>query len=127
MPPDRSICFNGVNGATGEYLLELSAEEVARIAAGEELDPDHQNRLKFLDRLFAEQHLEVREGVDPDQLEEAGWGVIFPAATDAAGKKAQAAVREALKPLFDLRREQAGKVTGWVPARPTRTSSRTTC
>jgi DNA/RNA endonuclease G (NUC1) len=110
MTPAPPICFNGINGATGEYLLELSADEVAAIAAGEQPDPAHLSRLKFLDQLFAEQHLEVREGVDPDRLEEAGWGVVFPATADAAGKKAQAAVREALKPLLDLRREQAGRV-----------------
>ena len=39
-----------------------------------------------------------RVGVDPDRLEQAGWGVLF--ADDTA--------RDALAPLLDLRRRQAG-------------------
>lgn len=51
---------------------------------------------------------EPRVGVDPNKLEEAGWGVIF--ADDSA--------REALRPLLALRRHQAGaryKEYSYVP------------
>ncbi|MDA8019482.1 MAG: C25 family cysteine peptidase [Thermoanaerobaculia bacterium] len=41
---------------------------------------------------------EPRAGVDPDNLAQAGWGVII----------ADEAAREPLKPLLDLRRQQAG-------------------
>ena len=45
----------------------------------------------------------LKEGLDPGRLDEAGWGVIFPRSGDST------ALREALAPLLDLRREQAGK------------------
>lgn len=40
-------------------------------------------------------------GVDPDKLEEAGWGVIFPAGVDGR-------IKRALRDLLDRRAEQAG-------------------
>lgn len=43
----------------------------------------------------------VREGIDPSDLEAAGWGLVLPADGGAE-------LREALRPLIDLRRAQAG-------------------
>ena len=35
------LYFNGINGSTGDYLLPpMTAEQVSRIAQGEEFDPD---------------------------------------------------------------------------------------
>lgn len=42
---------------------------------------------------------EPRAGVDPDQLAQAGWGVLF----------ADESAREPLRPLLELRRRQAGE------------------
>ena len=50
----------------------------------------------------------VIEGVDPTDLAQAGWGIIFPVA-DQALPLTVAAIKEALKPLLDLRRSQAGQ------------------
>jgi hypothetical protein len=47
----------------------------------------------------------VREGVDPTRLDQTGWAAVFPAKMEPQRK---AAIEDALKPLFDLRREQAG-------------------
>ncbi|MGD9144118.1 MAG: hypothetical protein PVI80_01025 [Anaerolineae bacterium] len=52
-------------------------------------------------------HLGLVEGVDPTKLAEAGWGIIFPhqepGATPTIGD-----IKEALQPLLELRRSQAG-------------------
>lgn len=100
-----NLTFNGINGTTGDYLLpEMSVEEISKIARGEEFDEEHLNELKHR-HLSAEMvHLGVREGVDPKDLSQSGWGVIF-----AFDDNDQIdAWKEALKPLLDLRREQAG-------------------
>ncbi len=46
MDPSQ-LCFNGIDGASGEYLLPpLSASDVASLARGERLDADHLAELK---------------------------------------------------------------------------------
>ena len=50
----------------------------------------------------------VVEGVDPADLAQAGWGVIFPR-EDPRQPGRVAAIKEQLRPLLDLRREQAGQ------------------
>lgn len=91
--------FNGVNGATGEYsLLPLTAKQVVQIAKGEKIDPAHLSELKR--RANPEDSFRPIEGVDPKNLAETGWGVIFAHDADPA-------IREALSPLLELRRQQA--------------------
>ena len=98
------LVFNGVDGATGEYLLpELTVEEVSAIAKGEDFDPDEIKELKRRRQRADMVHLGVAEGIDPTKLGQAGWGVVFAFADDEVDAK-----KEALKPLLDLRREQAG-------------------
>jgi DNA/RNA endonuclease G (NUC1)/V8-like Glu-specific endopeptidase len=95
--------FNGVNAATGDYLLPpLPPEEIAKIARGEPIDPKHLAELKWRYQWASQTHLGVKPGVDPTKLTEAGWGVIF--AYDAPE-----AVRAALLPLLQHREAQAGK------------------
>ena len=95
------MIFNGVNGATGDYLLSLSREQLLRVAQGEPLDDAEQAELRYKHQLATEAHLGPAEGIDPRKLEEAGWGIIFAYSADAA-------VREALSELLNMRREQAG-------------------
>jgi len=81
------MVFNGIDGATGEYLIPpMPPEELARHIArpGERVG---ERRLM--------------PGVDPRELSQAGWGVMFPEGQDPA-------IREALAPLLALREEQAG-------------------
>ncbi|QQS47815.1 MAG: toll/interleukin-1 receptor domain-containing protein [Acidobacteriota bacterium] len=94
--------FNGVNGATGEYgLPPMTGEELAGFIKGESA-PENLAELKFRRQQASQSHYGVKEGVDPKKLDQAGWGVIF--AHDAAPE-----IKEALKPLLDLRRTQAGE------------------
>lgn len=98
--------FNGVNGATGEYgLPAMTGEELARVVEGETDEgffKELETRQKVRKVDEGKGHLDVKEGVAPEKLEEAGWGVVFAHDADPA-------VQEALSPLLKLRREQAGE------------------
>jgi len=100
---NEDLVFNGINGASGDYLLPpMSPEELSRIIQGETLDEEHLRDLRNRYQTVIETHVGPIEGVDPTRLDESGWGVIFAYGADPA-------VREALRELLDLRREQAGE------------------
>lgn len=100
MSPELLV-FNGINGASGDYLLPpMSPADLAKIARGEPLDQQHLNELKWRHRQATEAHLGVKEGVDATNLAETGWGVIFAHDADPA-------IREALSELLEHRRKQA--------------------
>ncbi|MEH2207218.1 MAG: hypothetical protein V7K53_24635 [Nostoc sp.] len=96
----HTFFFNGINGETGEYSQPLKLEQIMAQAQGEkedylkELETKYQNKGKDYFRLI--------EGVNPQDLAEAGWGVIF--ANDDPMKEA---VREKLESLLKYRQEQA--------------------
>ncbi len=95
------IFFNGIDGDSGEYALPpMTGEELAGFIQGES-KPENLNELRFRFQQSKEAHFGVVEGVDPKNLSEAGWGVIFTANADPA-------IKAALKELIDLRQEQAG-------------------
>ncbi len=115
MPGDRVAC-NGVNGATGEYLLpamtvrqiseivqgsSASVASLASAASGPRGDGHLAALRRWVDRI-SRHHLGPREGIDPRDLSQAGWGVIFAQDTDAA-------VVEALGELLQHRRRQAAR------------------
>ena len=102
---DNQLFFNGINGATGSYLTPpLTAEQVAKLAKGEPLgDEAHLRELKRRTQR-GDAHFGVRAGVDPADLAQTGWGVIF-----AHGDPQIDAIREALTELLVHRREQAGE------------------
>src|SRR5688572_28708157 len=92
--------LNGINGATGSYLSALSLDQIARIARGEPVEAIVSGELRVrheaTDLTFG-----APLGIDPQDLAQVGWGVVF--AHDVA-----ADVVLALKPLLDLRRAQSG-------------------
>ncbi len=99
------IVINGVNGATGNYLLPpLSIRDISA-AARSELPPEdsHLRELRWWHEYTTNAQMGPMEGVDPKDLGEAGWGVIFSRDTDPR-------VREALKPLLKHRRRQARRL-----------------
>jgi hypothetical protein len=107
----EALLFNGVNGTTGEYLTDSrTAEEVAydirdceRVQPLEQGNERHQRDLALRSERETEPDYQVAHGIAPSDLAQAGWGVIFTAGADVA-------IRDALAPLLDLRRRQAGAV-----------------
>jgi len=103
---EELLYFNGVNGDTGDYDLDpMSAARLFDVLRGV-AEPANIKELEYRVQWKTEEHLGVVEGVDPTKIEEAGWGIIFPA--DPEGKFVPA-VKAALKPLLDLRQAQAGE------------------
>ncbi len=102
--------FNGIDGDTGGYdLPPMTAEDLVKFVRGE-ATPDNLAELRFRHQRGTAKHLGVKEGVNPNKLDEAGWGVIFPqyTAAEAERQKAVEAIREALQPLLRWRESQAG-------------------
>ena len=101
---DERVFVNGVNGATGDYLLAPpSLRDISAVARGDTVDRDQLGELRWWHRRSAEATFAPREGIDPLNLSEAGWGVVFAHDADPA-------VREALSPLLEHRRRQAGAI-----------------
>ncbi len=81
------LIFNGIDATTGEYLFPPVSP--GEILAGLQKVPKNQERA-------------LMPGIDPKNLGEAGWGVIFHAEESPA-------VREALAPLLEHRKAEAGR------------------
>jgi hypothetical protein len=104
-PEEPLLWFNGLDGRTGGYLLPPeSPRQLADLARGATVDRARARELQaWVARGEGKARRGLKEGLDPGKLDEAGWGVIFPRSADAEP------LREALAPLLDLRRAQAGK------------------
>ena len=93
--PERSIT---AETGRGDLLRVLGLDALT----GCPLDPLPLEAARRRARRALRRGLAPRYGVASDDLASAGWGVVFPAEVDPA-------VREALEPLLDLRRKQAGE------------------
>ncbi len=99
----EKLIFNGI-GPDGNYLLpEMTPEQMIQVIKGEPLDKAYMKELStYYQMYFANQHHGPKEGVDPKDLAQSGWGVIFPQETEPA-------IYEALQELLTHRRAQAGE------------------
>ncbi len=97
------LYFNGVNGKTGDYLVPpLKPDELSAVARGEKFEPEQLSELKW--RISQrEAHYGVKPGVDPADIAQAGWAVIFPAEQDPQ-------IKEALGELLEHRKAQATRL-----------------
>ncbi|MEI2688358.1 MAG: hypothetical protein V9H69_01050 [Anaerolineae bacterium] len=107
--PDTLIYPNGIDAETGAPLLPpLPVELVAGLAQGRPIAKAELDELRARVVELEKQrtaHLGVIAGIDPNDLAQAGWGVIFASEDEAE----LPALREALAPLLELRRGQAGE------------------
>ena len=98
---DTDLVLNGISGTTGAYLLpNIAVADIAAVARGEPRDKSHEDDLRER-HAGAAAHLGLGSW-DPQDLAEAGWGVVF--ASDASAE-----IIEALRPLLSLRQQQAGE------------------
>jgi DNA/RNA endonuclease G (NUC1) len=96
------LTFNGINGRTGDYLMPAqTVEQLVAAARGEDVPEQLKSELAAKRRDATEGSFGIRFGHDASNIQEAGWGII-------ARENVSPAVLEALKPLIDLRKAQAG-------------------
>jgi hypothetical protein len=103
---DELVYANGIDATSGGYLLPpMPPDEVAELARRQETDPDLLAALGKATRA-SDDHLGLRFDVDPANLAQAGWGVVFSADEDPN-------VKAALAPLLELRRRQVTDAARW--------------
>lgn len=101
---DNKLIINGINARNGRYLLEnVTSEMVSKVAQGKPLDNRQLEELRLYQH-YQEGEYGTRGDVDNKQLSSAGWGIIFA----FEDNHLVPAIMEALKPLLDLRKSQAG-------------------
>ncbi|HEX6383209.1 MAG TPA: hypothetical protein VF177_00930 [Anaerolineae bacterium] len=101
---EEEIIFNGINGATGDYLLKTDMAQLGSAARQWSVGGRLLQDLRY--RAEQEEEFAISPEYDPLQLSQAGWGVIFPADAD---EKDVNVIREALSELLAHREKQAGK------------------
>jgi hypothetical protein len=94
------LAFNGLDGASGDYLLPpMTVAQVSALAQGQSFNDREIGELR--QKAFDLNNPNAGVEADARNLAETGWGVIFTSDADPA-------IRDALQPLLKLRREQAG-------------------
>jgi hypothetical protein len=102
MYPERLV-FNGVDRESGDYLLPpLTPQLLSKVIQGEGLDQQHLRELKGWRLRQANKTFAPTEGVDPKNIAQAGWGVIF-------SHDSPPEIKEALGELLGHRRRQAAR------------------
>jgi hypothetical protein len=99
---DELLYFNGIDGDTGQYALPpMTGNELSSFIR-QESQPENLAELRYRYEETTKKTMGVRDGIDPKQLDQTGWGVIFSA-------NANPAIKEALTGLLELRSQQAGQ------------------
>jgi hypothetical protein len=101
--------LNGINGTTGRYLSDPPGLDDVYAAVTERenrtrvLKTRHYKNLQAREERARQKPFGLAAGIDPKKLDKTGWGVIFPA-------DAPPALFDALRPLLDHRKPEAGKI-----------------
>lgn len=118
--PSDLLYFNGINGATGGYSLPpMTSKQLSDGILGI-LPDDDTKALNSWYQTTTVGNYGLMEGYDPDKLQDTGWGILFPVNVDPA-------IIDALKPLMEWRKQQAGErykeYSGAAGVRPNDTKS----
>lgn len=102
---EKEIFVNGVDGVTGKYLIEpMNFAEAAALIKGE---APNKNVVQFLRRVWSiisQPSLGLAMDLDPADIAQAGWAIVFH-------KDESQAVKDALAPLIKHRETQTGTDT----------------
>ncbi len=102
---DEKLYVNGIDAATGRYLVPpMTRAEASRMIRGEKRDKITLSWLKRAWQSLTQAHLTLPMDVNPADVRQAGWGIVFHQDEDAA-------VKEALAPLIAHRSAQVGDET----------------
>jgi hypothetical protein len=97
MSDDQKIHFNGINGVTGQYLLEpMEMNKAAALAKKKDQNAFAVNWLKSMWRTLTQPHLGLPFYIDPTDVGQAGWAIVFH-------EDESEDVKKALQPLIDHR------------------------
>src|SRR5436305_1810864 len=100
-PRPPRVVVNGINALTGEYLVPpMTLAEAAARARGTPPPAEQAGWLRKLVQRLAGRFFALPLDVEPTDLSQAGWAVVFTPDTPAA-------VRKGLQPLIDHRSRQA--------------------
>jgi hypothetical protein len=98
---DQRIVLNGINALTGEYLVPpMTLAQAAARARGTPPPAEQVGWLRRLVQRLTGRFFGLPMDVDPTDLAQAGWAVVFTPDTPDV-------VRKGLQPLIDLRGKQA--------------------
>lgn len=102
MPNDDKLYVNGIDGATGQYLVApMAYDEAASYVRGLPHDTPLLRFFKKIWDIVRQPFLGLPFGVSPEDVTQAGWGVVFHKDEDPD-------VRQALELLVQHRREEIG-------------------
>src|ERR1044072_3343345 len=88
----------------GEILGAISLKQASELITGQERDTAKESWLGRIWRIVSETHLGLPFDVNPEQVEQAGWGIVFHHQEDQA-------IKDALQPLIEHRQKQINKDT----------------
>jgi hypothetical protein len=110
---DDDVYLNGINALTGEYLVPpMTPEDVARQAKGVSPVESKSGWLRGLvKRITGRRLFGLPSDVDPKDVTQGGWGVVFPTGTPDA-------VRAGLRVLLEHRSRQVGRLYKELDYRP---------
>jgi hypothetical protein len=114
--PKTAIPTNGIDAESGGYLLSnVTPEILATVASG---TPLNKQQLESLKEKRKTGPFAVGEGIDPNNLAQTGWGILFA----HEDNERIPAIKEALGILLEHRKRQAGEyyreLTGKYAYRP---------
>ena len=102
MSNNDKLYLNGIDGETGQYLVEpIKLSDAAGIVKGIKTDNPVFKWLRHIWKMISQPSLGLPLGVDPAKVEEAGWAVVFH-------QNESQSVIDALQPLIEHRKQQVG-------------------